>query len=98
MKTIAESFKPDVIFPLMDLAVEANALGRYTVFPETESPTVVKSKFFMDDLARAKNINTSFDTRLLGYAETLKLMSIGLPKGGLCDGALFSSGPDYGRR
>ncbi len=80
MKAIAESFEPDVIFPLMDLAVEANALGRYTVFPETESPTVVKSKFFMDDLARAKNINTSFDTRLLGYAETLKLMSIGLPQ------------------
>ena len=80
MKAIAESFKPDMIFPLMDLSVEANALGRYTVFPKTDSATVVRDKFSIDELTSKKNINVSFDTRLLGYVETLKLMSIGLPE------------------
>ncbi len=80
MKEIAESFEPDIIFPLMDLSVEANALGRYTVFPKTNSATVVRDKFSIDELTKKKDINISFDTRLLGYVETLKLMSIGLPK------------------
>jgi len=80
MKKIAESFEPDIIFPLMDLSVEANALGRYTVFPKTNSATVVRDKFSIDELTKKKDINISFDTRLLGYVETLKLMSIGLPK------------------
>ncbi len=38
VKALAERFQPDVIFPLMDLSVEANALGRYTVFPKTIPP------------------------------------------------------------
>lgn len=79
LKAIAETFEPDAIFPLMDLSVEANALGRYTVFPKEESATVVKDVFCLEDLATAEEINISFDTRLLGYVETLKLMSIGLP-------------------
>ena len=80
MKAIAERFEPDIIFPLMDLSVEANALGRYTVFPKTDSATVVRDEFSINELARAKDINISFDTRLLGYVETVKLMSIGLPQ------------------
>ena len=80
MKAIAESFEPDIIFPLMDLSVEANALGRYTIFPMTDSAIVIKDKFSMDDLPWKKNINISFDMRLLGYVETLKMMSVGLPE------------------
>jgi uroporphyrinogen decarboxylase len=80
MRTIAESIEPDVIFPLMDLAVEANALGRYTVFPKTESATVVKDAFSLEDVAADQQINIAFDTRLLGYVETVKLMSLGLPR------------------
>lgn len=64
----------------MNLAVEANALGRYTVFPKGESATVVKDLFSEDDLEACRQINISFDTRLLGYVETLKLMSIGMPR------------------
>lgn len=79
IRAVAETFKPDVVFPLMDLSVEANALGRYTLFPRTESATVVKDTFSLDDLAAYEHINISFDTRLLGYVETVKLMSIGLP-------------------
>ena len=79
LKAIAETFKPDGLFPLMDLSVEANALGRYTIFPERESATVSRDHFDMEDLDSVKEINISSDTRLLGYVETLKLMRIGLP-------------------
>jgi uroporphyrinogen decarboxylase len=79
LRAIAETLEPDVIFPLMDLAVEANALGRFTVFPQTDSATVPKATFSMDELNRGAKINIAFDTRLLGYVETMKLMSIGLP-------------------
>lgn len=77
VKAIAREFQPDVIFPLMDLAVEANALGRYTVFPKEESATVVKEPFSIKELEEMKQINIAFDSRVLGYVETLKLMRIG---------------------
>jgi uroporphyrinogen decarboxylase len=78
VKSIAETFEPDVVFPLMDLSVEANALGRYTLFPQEESATVVKTDFSIDELNRKAQVNIVFDTRLLGYVETVKLMRIGL--------------------
>jgi len=79
VKLLAQTFQPDVVFPLMDLSVEANALGRYTVFPKEESATVLKDTFSVNDLLARSQINISFDTRLFGYVETLKLMSIALP-------------------
>ena len=79
LKAIADTFEPDVIFPLMDLSVEANALGRYTVFPKGESATVVRDHFHFDELVNAQKINIAFDTRLNGYVETMKMMSVGLP-------------------
>jgi len=79
IKALAEQFRPDAIFPLMDLAVEANALGRYTIFPKEESATVLKDAFTLSDLEAMAQINIASDTRLLGYVETLKLMRIGLP-------------------
>jgi uroporphyrinogen decarboxylase len=79
LRAIAERFAPDVIFPMMDLSVEANALGRYTVFPKKDSATVVKEAFHPEELERAWTINISHDTRLLGYVETVKLANIGLP-------------------
>ncbi len=80
VKAIAETFEPDVVFPLMDLSVEANALGRYTVFPKAESATVVKDVFFNDEIPLMERINIGSDARLLGYVETMKLMRIGLPE------------------
>jgi uroporphyrinogen decarboxylase len=79
LKAIEENFKPDAIFPLMDLSVEANALGRLTLFPKKESATVVKDEFTSGDLKIAENISIVSDMRLLGYVETLKLMRSGLP-------------------
>ncbi len=80
IKAITETIKPDAVFPLMDLSVEANALGRFTVFPKEESATVVKDSFTDEDIQKVQKINIAFDTRLCGYIETLKLMSIGLSK------------------
>ncbi len=79
LKAIAERYRPDVVFPMMDLSVEANAIGRYTVFPKEESATVVRDEFRLEDLEAAERVNISFDARLLGYVETMKLMSIGFP-------------------
>ncbi len=78
VRALAETFKPDMIFPLMDLAVEANALGRYTIFPKAHSATVPKEVFSLHELSAGEQINLSFDTRVLGYVETVKLMNIGL--------------------
>jgi uroporphyrinogen decarboxylase len=81
VRALAERFRPDTIFPLMDLSVEANALGRFTHFPKAESATVVQDTFAMEELERAGEINITFDTRLTGYVETVKMMSVGLPAG-----------------
>ena len=79
IKKVVDEFKPDAAFPLMDLSVEANALGRYTLFPKEDSATVPKSRFDMEEIERLQEINISFDSRVIGYAETVKLMSVGLP-------------------
>lgn len=80
IKELALLFKPDVIFPLMDLSVEANANGRYTVFPVDDSATVPKDVFDIGELEKFREINFSFDGRIQGYVETVKHMSIGLPR------------------
>lgn len=80
LRMLVKKFNPDIIFPLMDLSVEANAMGRYTVFPRQDSATVVKEHFEIAELTMQKQINISFDTRLLGCVETMKLMSIGFPE------------------
>jgi uroporphyrinogen decarboxylase len=76
-----DAFHPDLVFPLMDLSVEANALGRYTVFPREESATVPKDRFQLEDLDRLAEINITFDSRLMGFVETLRMMSVSLPAG-----------------
>lgn len=81
VRALADRLQPDLLFPLMDLSVEANALGWYTVFPKDDSATVVKDAFHLQELDRLAEINISFDTRLIGYVETVKLMSLGLSSG-----------------
>ncbi|MEJ5350569.1 MAG: uroporphyrinogen decarboxylase family protein [Melioribacteraceae bacterium] len=80
IKANVDAFKPDAVFPLMDLSVEANALGRYTIFPINESATVVTDEIKYDDLIKLRDIDIRYDTRLLGYVETVKLMNIFLPE------------------
>ena len=81
LNAIVEAFSPDAIFPLMDLSVEANALGRFTIFPREESATVVKEEFSETDLSAARKIDIANDSRVFGYVETLKMMKQKLPHG-----------------
>jgi uroporphyrinogen decarboxylase len=81
IRALVDAFRPDVVFPLMDLAVEANALGRYTIFPKGDSATVPKDQFSIEELDRLGQINITFDSRLMGYVEMMKLMSVTLPSG-----------------
>ncbi len=79
VKVLADRFRPDILFPVMDLSVEANALGRYTVFPTKDPAAVPKEPFDIGELDRLRDVNIGCDTRLIGYVETIKLMNIGLP-------------------
>ena len=81
IRKLVDTFQPDLVFPLMDLAVEANALGRYTIFPKADSATVPQDQFSIRELDRLKQINITFDSRLMGYVEMMKLMSVTLPPG-----------------
>ncbi len=80
IKTNVETFHPDLVFPLMDLSIEANALGRYTVFPRRDTATVPKDLFDFGEIERMKRINIAADARVLGYVETAKLMVRELPR------------------
>ncbi len=75
IEALAEKFEPDAIFPLMDLAVEANALGRYTLFPVDDSATVPKEKFDLNLVDRLPEIDITSDGRAIIYAETIRLMN-----------------------
>ncbi|MBD3267825.1 uroporphyrinogen decarboxylase (URO-D) [bacterium] len=80
IQTLVNEFGPDLVFPLMDLSVEANALGRYTLFPTDDSATVPKERFDLSELERLQTINLSCDCRVHCYVETVKLMNILLPE------------------
>lgn len=74
--SLVDKFKPDIQFVLMDLSVEANALGLNTIFPPNESATVLKKnkEFNLDDLCLLRNIEFDSDGRLLSYVKTIELM------------------------
>ncbi len=82
IRQLVHQFSPDIIFPLMDLSVEANALGQYTIFPREDAAIVPAPQeiFRIEDLEQLRQINISMDSRVNAYAETVKLMSIGLPE------------------
>ncbi|MBK7106517.1 MAG: uroporphyrinogen decarboxylase family protein [Ignavibacteriae bacterium] len=79
VKANYEKFNPDAIFPLMDLSVEVNALGKEFLFPENDSATIVKSEFNFDQLKNLQKINIEYDSRLQSNVETLKLMTKEFP-------------------
>lgn len=79
LRKLCDTFRPDLVFPLMDLSVEANALGWYTLFPQEESATVAKDEFTVYDIDKLEKIDITCDSRLLNYVETVRLMKEGLP-------------------
>ena len=81
INSLVDKFKPDIQFVLMDLSVEANALGLNTIFPPNESATVLKKnrEFSLDDLSLLRNIEFDSDGRLLSYVRTVELMKREFP-------------------
>jgi uroporphyrinogen decarboxylase len=68
---LADRFQPDVLFPIMDLSSEANALGLYTHFPLDETPTVPKRTYSMDFIDQLEHKDILADGRVLS---TLKVI------------------------
>jgi len=81
ISALVELLQPDVAFMLMDLSVEANALGLPVRFPVDESSSVehhpVES---LDKLEHYSRINILHDARIHSYIKTMEMMSLGLGK------------------
>ncbi|MCF7796793.1 MAG: uroporphyrinogen decarboxylase family protein [Lentisphaeria bacterium] len=80
LETLYREFKPDALFPLMDLSVEANALGRYVDFPVNDSATVSPRDFDFEDLNQLSAVELDGDGRVWAYVETVRKMRSQLPK------------------
>jgi uroporphyrinogen decarboxylase len=77
---LAERFHPDAIFPMMDLSVEAGAIGLQIRYPLEESATVefhpVRT---VADLDQYRVLDPLYDARLRSYVETTEMLARGLP-------------------
>ncbi len=81
IKALADLLKPDIAFMMMDLSVEANALGLPVRFPVDESSSVEKHPVEeLEDLERYRRVNILQDSRIQSYIKTVEMMSMGLPK------------------
>lgn len=81
ISAIVKLLKPDIAFIMMDLSVEANALGLPVRFPIDQSSTVEKHPIDnLDRLDNYRRINILQDSRIQSYIKTIEMMSIGLPR------------------
>ncbi|MCK5740291.1 uroporphyrinogen decarboxylase family protein [bacterium] len=80
IKSLADTYAPDLVFPMMDLTIEANALGRYTIFPLDEPASVAKTPFSFQEMDRLKSIDMASDCRVLSFLKTVELLDTNLPK------------------
>ncbi len=73
---LAERFQPDVLFPMMDLTLEANALGapvRYDLMaPPSVDGHLINSE---EDLERIYIVDITHDGRINAFLETMRLMA-----------------------
>jgi uroporphyrinogen decarboxylase len=92
---LIEYTRPDAAFIMMDLSVEAGALGLPVRFPLTESATVewhpVKA---ISDLEQYKVVDPLYDGRVWVFLETLRLLKqkIKLPLGAYVSGPFTLAG------
>jgi len=81
INSLVKLFKPDVAFMMMDLSVEANALGLPVRFPIDESSSVEKHTVDdISDLNHYRRINILQDARIHSYIKTMELTTTTLPK------------------
>ncbi|MFA5291508.1 MAG: uroporphyrinogen decarboxylase family protein [Phycisphaerae bacterium] len=80
IEALVSQLKPDAAFMMMDLSVEANALGLPVRFPTHESSTVEHHPINnVDDLDYLRRINILHDARIQSYIKTIEMMKLGLP-------------------
>ena len=80
IEALVYQLKPDIAFMMMDLSVEANALGLPVRFPIDESSTVEHHPVEkIDDLDKFRCINILHDARIQSYIKTVEMMKVGLP-------------------
>ncbi|MEN6479430.1 MAG: uroporphyrinogen decarboxylase family protein [Anaerolineales bacterium] len=76
VRALHERFPADGQFCLMDLSVEAGALGLPVIFPDMDSPTVSAHPVHtLDDLAPFRGRNLLDDARLQTFVETVRGMA-----------------------
>jgi len=81
INSLVKLFNPDVVFMMMDLSVEANALGLPVRFPIDESSSVEKHPIEnISDLDHYRRINILQDARIHSYIKTMELTATTLPK------------------
>ncbi len=73
---IEDRFNPDIIFPFMDLSVEAEALGLKVDFPQDESPNVmehpVKDMSMLKDLAKRDFMDIFRNSRMGLFSDVIQ--------------------------
>jgi len=80
VKALVDLLKPDIAFMMMDLSVEANALGLPVRFPVDESSSVERHPVeTVEDLRRYRRVNILQDSRIQSYVKTIEMMAMGLP-------------------
>ncbi len=92
---IVERFTPDVAFFMMDLSLEAGALGLPVRYPLFESPTVEEHPVKQaDDLERLRVVDPLEDARIRSYIRTMELMSrsISIPRAAYVTGPFTLAG------
>ena len=72
LRAIASRWHPDILLPMMDLSVEAAALGLSVRFPDNESPTVEEHPVRrLADLERFAATDILADPRLQAFLHTI---------------------------
>jgi uroporphyrinogen decarboxylase len=80
IEALTKRYKPDMALMMMDLSVEANALGLPVRFPMYESSSVEQHPVEnIDQLEPLREINILRDARIQSYIKTIEMMSMGLP-------------------
>jgi uroporphyrinogen decarboxylase len=88
---LVERFSPDAIFSMMDLSVEAGAVGLQIRYPLEESASVEFHPVQrISDLNDYKVLDPMYDARIRSYIDTTRLMAEGL--GNVVKG-VYVSGP-----
>lgn len=81
IEALVYHLRPDAVFMMMDLSVEANAIGLPVRFPTDESSSVelhpIKE---VEDLDKYRCINILADARIQSYLKTIEMMKLGLKK------------------